>query len=107
MSVTNVDDILWRATAGPSIDAAPLCGDVDSDIVVIGGGFTGCSAALHAAEAGARVHLLEAEEIGHGGSGRNFGLVNAGLWTPPDEVERILGKEPGQRGRWRVRRKQR
>ena len=40
---------------------------------------------------------LEAETIGHGGSGRNVGLVNAGLWLPPDDVEAALGREAGQR----------
>lgn len=63
----------------------------------MGGGFTGCSAALHLAEAGVNVQLLEAQKIGHGGSGRNVGLVNAGLWTPPDEVEHTLGRDSGQR----------
>ena len=87
---------LWRQTAGPPVAAAPLGADVEAEAVVIGGGFTGCSAALHLAEAGADVRLLEAETIGHGGSGRNVGLVNAGLWTPPDEVEARLGVAAGR-----------
>ncbi len=77
--------------------AGPLTSSVEFDVVIIGGGFTGCSAALHLAESGASVCLLEAEGIGHGGSGRNVGLVNAGLWTPPDEVESVLGRDNGQR----------
>src|SRR5882757_4559900 len=88
---------LWRHTGGKPIDAAPLERDMVADVVIVGGGFTGCSAALHLAEAGANVHLMEAETIGYGGSGRNVGLVNAGLWTPPDEVEQMLGREVGQR----------
>lgn len=72
-------------------------GKLIADVVIVGGGFTGCSAALHLAEAGADVHLLEAHAIGHGGSGRNVGLVNAGLWSPPDEVERALGLDSGRR----------
>lgn len=88
---------LWRHTGGHPIDAAPLAHDTTADVVVIGGGFTGCSAALHLAEGGARVLLLEAQSIGHGGSGRNVGLVNAGLWTPPDEVEKLIGQEAGRR----------
>ncbi|MCV2864477.1 NAD(P)/FAD-dependent oxidoreductase [Albidovulum sediminicola] len=87
---------LWRMTCGAPLDLAPLAGEVTADVVVVGGGFTGLSAALHLAEAGARVVLLEAETIGHGGSGRNVGLVNAGLWTPPDEVEAALGATEGQ-----------
>ncbi len=67
-----------------------------ADVVIVGGGFTGCSAALHLAEAGIDAHLLEAQTIGHGGSGRNVGLVNAGLWTPPEEVEHALGRDPGR-----------
>lgn len=68
-----------------------------ADVVIVGGGFTGCSAALHLAQSGVNAHLLEAQTIGHGGSGRNVGLVNAGLWTPPDEVEQVLGGDSGQR----------
>lgn len=88
---------LWRDTAPNVFDASPLDGDVSTDVVVIGGGFTGCSAALHLAEAGVSVRLIEAETIGHGGSGRNVGLVNAGLWVPPDSVEATLGAEIGRR----------
>ena len=40
--------------------------------------------------------LLEAARVGHGGSGRNVGLVNAGLWLPPDTVAARLGKGPGE-----------
>ena len=80
-----------------AVDAPALRDNVSADLVVIGGGFTGCSAALHAAEQDAEVRLLEAETIGHGGSGRNVGLVNAGLWMPLDEVEQILGRDAGVR----------
>jgi len=62
----------------------------------VGGGYTGLSAALAAAEQGAEVVLLEAERVGHGGSGRNVGLVNAGLWLPPDAVVARLGQGPGE-----------
>lgn len=53
-------------------------------------GFTGLSAALHLLEAGRSVCVLEAYEVGHGGSGRNVGLINAGTWIPPDEVVATL-----------------
>ncbi len=89
------DNNLWRATAMHNISAPKLERDIVVDLVIIGGGFTGCSAALYAAEKGLKVCLLEAKTIGHGGSGRNVGLVNAGLWTPPDEVESILGADEG------------
>ena len=88
---------LWRYSAGEHIDAAGLSGDVTTDLVVIGGGFTGCSAALEAARSGASVTLLEANTIGHGGSGRNVGLVNAGLWLTPDAVLAATGEAVGTR----------
>jgi glycine/D-amino acid oxidase-like deaminating enzyme len=88
---------LWKQTATPAVTTAPLRGHADADVVIIGGGFTGCSAALHLAEGGARVVLLEAGAIGDGGSGRNVGLVNAGLWLEPEKVEAALGAETGAR----------
>ncbi len=88
---------LWDHTASPTIKVNPLLGDSKVDVVVIGGGFTGCTAALCLAEAGADVCLLEAATIGFGGSGRNVGLVNAGLWLEPEQVEARLGTGAGAR----------
>ena len=85
------DNILWRATAEAFDEAPALDGNITTDVAIVGGGFTGLSAALHLAKTGAVVCLLEAETVGFGGSGRNVGLVNAGLWTPPDGVEETLG----------------
>lgn len=87
---------LWSA-ASPPAAAHPLTRDVTADVAIIGGGITGLSAALHLAQAGVRVCLLEANRIGHGGSGRNVGLVNAGLWTPPEAVIATLGSQAGTR----------
>ena len=83
---------LWRETAQNSTNPQRLEQDVSCEVAVIGAGFTGLSAALHLAQAGVDVTLIEAETIGHGGSGRNVGLVNAGLWKPPDQVLAPLGK---------------
>jgi glycine/D-amino acid oxidase-like deaminating enzyme len=88
---------LWSDTAPDRTRYAPLTQAITVDVVVIGGGFTGVSAAYHLAAGGASVALLEARTIGYGGSGRNVGLVNAGLWTPPDEVEEKLGQTTGAR----------
>jgi glycine/D-amino acid oxidase-like deaminating enzyme len=74
-----------------------LLGDLSADVVVIGAGFTGLSAALHLAEAGASVVVLDGEEIGFGGSGRNVGLVNAGMWVMPDDLPNELGAVYGSR----------
>ena len=88
---------LWHLTSAEQVTAPPLAGDVTADLVVIGGGYTGLSAALHAAEQGADVRLVEAEMPGHGGSGRNVGLANAGLWLPPDDIRAHLGNVAGDR----------
>jgi len=88
---------LYRDTAEPAVPAPPLEGDARADIAVVGGGITGLSTALHAAEKGAKVILLEAQEPGWGASGRNGGQVNAGLKLDPDAVERDHGVELGRR----------
>lgn len=67
------------------------------DVAVVGAGYTGLSTALHCAERGLSVHVLEAERIGHGGSGRNVGLVNAASWLPPRDVRERLGATYGPR----------
>jgi glycine/D-amino acid oxidase-like deaminating enzyme len=89
---------LWEATAPPAPETAPLQAQgVAVDIAIVGAGYSGLSAALHAAEAGARVAVLEAQHVGFGGSGRNVGLVNAGMWVMPDALPRELGATHGQR----------
>lgn len=88
---------LWAATAPAAPDTRPLSGAAQADVAIIGAGFTGLSAALHLAQAGRRVTVLEAEQIGFGGSGRNVGLVNAGLWVLPEDMPRQLGPVHGPR----------
>lgn len=74
--------------AGEALMLGPLAGQVGADIVVIGGGIAGSSAALHAAEHGADVVMLEANEIGWGASSRNAGHVAPATKLLPQEVER-------------------
>jgi glycine/D-amino acid oxidase-like deaminating enzyme len=88
---------LWEASAPPAPDTAPLRGRIGVDVAVIGAGFTGLSSALHLAEGGRSVAVLEAAQIGFGASGRNVGLVNAGLWVMPDELPQRLGPVHGPR----------
>ena len=88
---------LWGRTAPSAPATRPLEGEVTANVAVIGGGYTGLSSALHLAEAGASVALLEADEIGFGGAGRNVGLVNAGMWVMPDRLTDVLGPDYGQR----------
>lgn len=66
---------LWADTAPPRVPNAALTGAVDTDTVVIGGGFSGLSAALHLAKAGRDVTVLEGQAVGWGASGRNNGQV--------------------------------
>ena len=88
---------LWDASAEEADIGAPLDGDVTADLAIVGGGFTGLSAALHAALKGLDCHVLEARHVGYGGSGRNVGLVNAGAWAPPQDLRRQLGDTYGPR----------
>ncbi|MDI5922084.1 FAD-binding oxidoreductase [Halomonas sp. LR5S13] len=74
-------------------DCPPLEGEVRANVCVVGGGITGCSAALHLAERGYSVVLLEAGEIGHGASGRSGGQILPGLGTDITTVEKALGRE--------------
>ena len=84
---------LWAATAPNAPEVSPLSGGDTADLAIVGAGYTGLSAALTAAGAGARVVVLEAEGVGAGGSGRNVGLVNAGLWIMPEAVEAALSRD--------------
>jgi gamma-glutamylputrescine oxidase len=80
----------YAASANPFSVQPALQGEVEADLVVVGGGFTGLSAALHAAEAGFSVVLLEAERIGWAASGRNGGQMIPGLrWSAPELVEQF------------------
>jgi glycine/D-amino acid oxidase-like deaminating enzyme len=88
---------LWGQTATDSPATQSLTGDADYDVVVIGAGFTGLSAALHLAELGQTVAVLEANQLGHGGSGRNVGLVNAGMWMPYADIEQSMGMAAGSK----------
>lgn len=91
------DTSLWHRSSRERFRAGTLDRGLSVDLAVIGGGFTGCSAALEAARRGARVAVLEAREIGYGGSGRNVGLANAGLWLKPDDILAEMGETAGRR----------
>jgi len=88
---------LWEASATAAPLTTALSARLHADAVVVGAGYTGLSAALYLAERGARVVVLEAQTVGFGGSGRNVGLVNAGMWVMPSELPSALGEPLGTR----------
>ena len=83
----------YVATAPPFEPLASLAGEANADLVVVGGGCTGLSAALHAAQAGLSVVLLEGGRIGWGASGRNGGQMIPGLRKGAVELVRAYGAE--------------
>lgn len=83
----------YRATAAAYMPYAPLQGQTDARVVVVGGGFAGLNTALGLAERGLRdVVLLEREQIGHGASGRNGGFVFAGYSLGEQALHDQLGQ---------------
>lgn len=81
-------------------DRAPLQGEQTCDVAIIGGGFTGISAALHLAEAGVSVAVLESRYVGWGASGRNGGFCCLGGGMLDNAaLERSFGREG--RDEWR------
>ena len=85
----------WYAATAVRLDPLPaLQGEVRADVCVVGAGYTGLSAALHLAEAGLRVVVLEAQRVGFGASGRNGGQVGSGQQLHQDDLERMVGHGP-------------
>jgi len=87
---------LWGKTADDLPELDRLRGDLRVDVLVIGAGFCGLSTALHLAEQGIQVAIVEAHEPGWGASGRNGGQVIPGLKIFPDEMVRRYGRERGE-----------
>ncbi len=83
----------YEATKRVDLTTAPLDGDVAVDVAIIGGGITGVSAALHLAERGYNVALVEAEHIGWGASGRNGGQALPGFGASETKVKSLVGAE--------------
>jgi gamma-glutamylputrescine oxidase len=83
----------YQASAHPFPPQPRLTAEVEVDICVIGAGFTGLSAALELAEAGYKVVVLEARQVGYGASGRNGGQICTGFSPGQQRIEAQLGKE--------------
>ena len=89
------DQSWYAATAHAAPAHAALASDCQADVAIIGGGATGLSAALHLAQQGASVVLLEAGRIGHGASGRNGGQIIPGLRLGAADLVARFGAEQG------------
>ncbi len=87
----------YQTSALPHESHPALIGDVACDVLVIGGGFTGVSAALELATAGYKVIVLEAEEVGFGASGRNGGQICTGFSPGQARLESQVSKADARR----------
>src|SRR5262249_55625947 len=87
----------WATTAAPCPPVPDFDGSEKTETVAIGAGYTGLSAALHLAQQGRSVLVLDANEPGWGASGRNNGQVVAALKHEPHEIEARFGAERGAR----------
>jgi gamma-glutamylputrescine oxidase len=83
----------YNATASAWVTQPALTGEANADVIVVGGGFTGLSAALACAEKGLSVILLEARTIGFGASGRNGGQLIPGLRWGMRDIDATFGRE--------------
>ena len=84
----------YAASVNQTTDYAQLRGSHQADVCVVGAGFTGISTALHLAERGYKVHIIEANRIGWGASGRNGGQIISGI-----SGEKTIAKHLGQDGK--------
>jgi gamma-glutamylputrescine oxidase len=87
----------YQASASPIPTFPTLHGDATADVLIIGAGFTGLSAALELAEAGYKVVVLEAGTVGSGASGRNGGQICTGFSPGQAKLESQLGAQDAQK----------
>jgi gamma-glutamylputrescine oxidase len=90
-------DSWYEATARRDAPLPPLEGAVEADVCVVGAGLSGCSTAMHLAQRGYRVVVLEAERIGYGASGRSGGQIIPGWAGGMDKIAAQLGKADAKR----------
>ncbi len=96
MRGTHIDSY-YAATAHCIPEHRRLEDTIRCDVCVVGGGFTGVSAALHLSELGYDVVLLESQRVGWGASGRNGGQLGSGQRKDQDDLEGMLGKDHARR----------
>ena len=83
----------YAKNANHILELPSLFSDIEVDVCVVGAGFTGLSAALHLAQSGYSVAIIEAQRIGFGASGRNGGQVSGGQRMDQEGLESMLGDE--------------
>lgn len=88
---------VYPLDAPPAPEVSPLAGSRKASVAIVGGGIVGLTTALHLAEAGVDVVVLEARDIGWGASGNNGGQLNPGLKFDPAVVEATWGPDLGRR----------
>ena len=86
-------DSWYAASAGAAPSYTSLKGGTDADVCIIGAGYTGLSSAIHLAERGYKVVVLEANRVGWGASGRNGGHVGTGQRADQNSLEKWVGRE--------------
>ena len=87
----------YAATADALASLPPLRSDVTADVAIVGAGYTGLSAALHLAERGLKVVVVERGRIAGGASGRNGGQIHSGQRRDQDFLEQAVGREDARR----------
>lgn len=87
----------YAATANSDVSRPIATGQLVCDVCVIGGGFTGLSTALHLAQTGLDVILLDAHRAGWGASGRNGGQAAGGQRVDQDELEKLVGLDQARK----------
>ena len=87
----------YAASANSAVEYPALVGEISTDVCVVGGGIAGCSTALHLAERGYRVALVEAEQVAWGASGRSGGQALTGFASGQHKLVQQLGAEASRR----------
>ena len=91
LSFNQPTDSWYHVSAGPGVARPALDGDLSCDVAVVGGGLTGCSTALHLAQRGYRVVLLEGATVGYGASGRSGAQLLPGFASGQGVLRAALG----------------
>lgn len=95
--ISTYPDSYYAASANRKLDLPQLQGEETADVCIIGGGYTGLSSAIHLAERGYQVVLLEAERIAWGASGRNGGQCSVGQRQSQEVLEEKFGLDEARR----------